>query len=72
MKRLARDVSRCVGRSDLSPDSVICPDRERCARHKAIKADREACGPGAAYPFSIVTNLRDADGVCRHRIEVAA
>lgn len=72
MTRLHRDISRCVGRSDLTPESVACPDRERCARYRAIETDRQAIGPDASYPFSMVMTLRDADGACRHRIEVGA
>lgn len=69
MKRLSRDISRCVGRSNLTPEFVACPDREKCARYRAIEADREAVGD-APYPFSIMTNMRDADGVCRWMIPV--
>lgn len=72
MKRLSRDISRCVGRSNLTPEFVVCPDREKCRRYLAIEQDREVIGPEASYPYSIVTNLRDADGVCRRKIEVAA
>lgn len=67
MKRLPRDISRCVGRSDLTPESVVCPDRESCARYLTIAIDR-AAHPDTGYPRSIVTTLRDEDGVCRRRI----
>lgn len=69
MKRLHNDISRCVGRSDLTPDSVTCPDRERCARYLTMALDRE-CETARAQRYSIITNLRDPDGVCRRRIEV--
>lgn len=72
MTRLHRDISRCVGRSDLTPESAACPDRGQCARYLAIETDREMAGSGVSYPYSIVTNLRDEDGACRHRIEVTA
>lgn len=38
---LRDDQSRCVGRSDLSPDSVTCPKREQCARYVDLR-DRGA------------------------------
>lgn len=65
--KIADDVSRCLGRSDLKPESVVCPDRESCARYLTIAIDR-AAHPDTGYPHSIVTTLRDADGVCRRRI----
>lgn len=34
---LRDDQSRCVGRSDLSPDSVTCPKREQCARYVDLR-----------------------------------
>ena len=29
--------ARCVGRSDLSPDSVTCPKRDECARYVELR-----------------------------------
>lgn len=69
MKRLPNDVSRCLGRSDLTAEATICPDRETCARYRTIAIDREA-HPDSGYPHSIVTTMRGADGECRHRMEV--
>lgn len=34
---LRDDQSRCVGRSDLSPDSVTCPKRDECARYVDLR-----------------------------------
>jgi hypothetical protein len=34
---LRDDQPRCVGRSDLSPDSVTCPKREQCARYVDLR-----------------------------------
>lgn len=52
---LRDDQSRCVGRSDLSPDSITCPKRETCARYTDLR-DR---GSDYAWPkhISVYTHV---------------
>lgn len=67
MKRLSRDISRCLGKGE----EAQCPDRQQCARYRTMKLDN-AAGPNAWHPIAYVADLRDPDGVCRRRIEVTA
>lgn len=60
MKRLSRDISRCLGEGLESE----CPEKYRCARFMAMKDDLPI------YPVSYVADLRDEDGTCRYQIEV--
>jgi hypothetical protein len=52
---LKHDISRCAGRSDLSPEATICPQRESCLRYRQIEIDRTQYKPGdpVRIPYSI-------------------
>ena len=54
---LRDDQSRCVGRSDLSPDSITCPKRDTCARYTDLR-DR---GSDFSWPkhISVYTHVCD-------------
>jgi len=68
--------SRCVGRSDLSPDSVTCPRRDECARYvdlRDIPADKrwpagvvftQVCTDEARSEFVAVHGSQCEPGAC--------
>lgn len=68
MKRLPSDVSRCVGRSDMTAVASICAERETCMRHTSLLED--ANSKSRSQRYTVAMDLRNADGVCRRRIEM--
>lgn len=68
--------SRCVGRSDLSPDSVTCPRRDGCARYVELRdspADKrwpagvvftQVCADASRAEFVAVHGPQCEPGAC--------
>lgn len=58
---LKHDISRCAGRSDLSPEATICPQRESCLRYRQIEIDRHVWKRGVASHIPYATHLCSGD-----------
>lgn len=54
---LKNDISRCAGRSDLSPEATICPQRESCLRYRQSEIDRHVWKRGVPAYIPYAQNL---------------